>query len=95
MRSVIESPIAMDAVDDAKERWARAEDAWAHLFWVLSRDPTVGFPLVEGGHLRSLVFDGSQAHEMPTIDVVYEITEKNIIIQRARFRDALSSAGSA
>jgi hypothetical protein len=61
----------------------------------LSRDPTVGLPLTEGGHLRSLVFEGSWAHEMPTIQVLYEITETEIVIQKARFYDAQSSAGRA
>ena len=52
MRSVIESAEVMADVDEAKEKWARTEDAWATLFWVLSRDPTIGDPLVERGHLR-------------------------------------------
>ena len=51
--------------------------------------------MTEGGHLRSLVFDGSWAHEMPTIYVLYEITELEVIIQKARFSDASSSAGQA
>ena len=37
----------------------------------------------------------SFAHDMPTIDVVYEVTSTQIILQRVRFRDALSSAGTA
>jgi hypothetical protein len=95
MRSVVESAEVMADVDDAKDRWGRAQDAWDALFWVLARDPTVGEPLTEGGHLRSLVFDGSWAHEMPTIYVLYEITELEVIIQKARFSDASSSAGQA
>jgi hypothetical protein len=67
MRSVVESAEVMADVDEAKEKWARTDAAWATVFWVLSRDPTVGEPLSERGHLRSIVFDGSWAHEMPTI----------------------------
>lgn len=95
MRSVVESAEVMADVDEAKEKWARTPDAWDALFWVLSRDPTVGEPLTEGGHLRALVFDGSWAHEMPTIYVLYEITEDQVIIQRARFSDASTTAGRA
>ena len=95
MRSVVESAEVMADVDDAKERWARIEDAWAALFWVLARDPTVGEPLSERGHLRSIVFDGSWAHEMPSIQVLYEITETQVIIQKARFSDARANAGRA
>jgi hypothetical protein len=93
--TVIESPDVMVAVDDAKERWARFDDAWSVVPWVLSYDPTVGYPLKEGGSIRSFVFDGSWAHEMPTIDVVYEITLTQVIIQRVRFRNAGTSAGRA
>lgn len=95
MRDVVESVEVMQAVDDASTRWARFDDAWSVVPWVLSLDPTAGEPLVEGGHIRSMVFDGSWAHEMPTIDVVYEITETQIVLQRVRFRDAASTAGSA
>jgi hypothetical protein len=95
MRSVVESAEVMADVDEAKEKWTRTEDAWATVFWVLSRDPTVGEPLTERGHLRSIVFDGSWAHEMPTIYVLYEITENEIVLQKARFTDAKRSAGRA
>jgi hypothetical protein len=95
MRSVIESAEVMADVDEAKERWARTQDAWDALFWVLARDPTVGVPLTEGGHLRSLVFDGSWAHEMPSIHVLYEITEQEVTIHKAHFSDASTSAGQA
>jgi hypothetical protein len=35
------------------------------------------------------------AHEMPTIQVLYEITEHEVIVQKARFSDAATSAGRA
>jgi hypothetical protein len=95
MRSVVESAEVMADVDEAKEKWARTEDAWDALLWVLARDPTKGEPLTEGGHLRFLVFDGSWAHEMPTIHVLYEITEHQVILQKVRFSDAPTSAGRA
>jgi plasmid stabilization system protein ParE len=95
MRAVVESIEVMAEVDDAEDQWARFHDAWSTVHWVLSKDPTVGVPIREGGHLRSMVFDGSLAHEMPTIYVVYEITETQIVIQRVSFRDATSSAGRA
>jgi len=95
MRSVVESAEVMAEVDDAKERWRRADDAWEAICWVLARDPTCGHPLTEGGRLRSLVFDGSWAHEMPTIQVLYEITEHEVIIQKVAFADAKSTAGRA
>jgi len=35
------------------------------------------------------------AHEMPTIYVLYEISEYEVVIQKARFTDATTSAGRA
>jgi hypothetical protein len=95
MREVVESIEVMAAVDDAENSWGRFDDAWSAVKWVLSRDPTVGSPLTEGGRVRAFVYDGSWALDMPTIDVVYEITDSQIIIQRARFRDAGTSSGHA
>jgi hypothetical protein len=95
MRSVVESAEVMAEVGDAKEKWARTDDAWDAICWALARDPTCGQPLTEGGHLRSIVFEGSWAHEMPTIIVLYEVTEHEIVIQKANFSDAKSTAGRA
>jgi hypothetical protein len=52
MRSVIESADVMAEVDEAKEKWARTDDAWQTVFWVLSRDPTIGEPLTRISHPR-------------------------------------------
>ena len=49
MREVVESSEVMSAVDDAESMWTRFDDAWSAVTWVLSRDPTVGSPLTEGG----------------------------------------------
>lgn len=72
----------MTAIDDARERWSRADDAWNTITWVLSRDPTKGVPMVEGGQTRSLY-------------VEYEITRERIVITEALFRDATTTAGTA
>ena len=95
MRGIVESPQVQDAVDDAEAKWARFQQAWDAITWVLSRDPTVGVPLTEGGNVRSFVYVGSYAHEMPTIDLVYEITTSSVILQEVRFRDAGSTSGRA
>jgi hypothetical protein len=95
MREIVESIEVMAEVDEASAQWARFDHAWSAVYWALSRDPTVGTPLVEGGHLRAFVYAGSWAHEMPTIDIVYEVTETQIILQRVRFRNATGNAGHA
>ena len=85
----------MAQVDAACQQWSRAEDAWAAVTWVLAHDPSVGLPLVEGGQLRALVYDGSFAHEMPAIYVLYEIADQEIVVREAHFRDAGTTAGTA
>ena len=95
MLDIIESAEVMAEVDEAARRWSRCHEAWDMLFWVLSRDPTVGQPLTEVGNIRAFVFDGSWAHDMPTIDLVYEITTTRVVLQRVRSRNAQTSAGTA
>ncbi len=95
MRDVVESIEVMAEVDEASSRWDRFDDAWLAVQWVLSRDPTVGMPLREGGHIRAFVYGGSWAHQMPTIRVVYEVTETQVIIQRVKFLNPDGDAGSA
>ena len=85
MRSVVESPEAQDAADEAFEVWARAEEAWDAIKWALARDPTVGEPLAEGGSVRVLTFEGAFAYDMPTIVVLYEYDEQRVVIKAAKF----------
>lgn len=42
MRSIREEPDVQRAVDEACDRWERAQEAWDALTWVLARDPTIG-----------------------------------------------------
>ena len=65
------------AVDDACEVWARADEAWELVKWVLAHDPTKGEPLSESGEARALVFPGQAAHDMPTIVAVYVFAAKS------------------
>ena len=95
MLSVREEPDVQLAVDDACERWERARDAWDVITWVLARDPTCGDPMVEGGQARTFVYQGSWAHDMPTIVVLYVIEPPYITIRAVRFSDPATAAGNA
>jgi hypothetical protein len=88
MRPIREEISVQDAVDDACERWARAEDAWEAIKWALARDPYIGTPLTEGGMVRSFTLEGLWAWEMPTITVVYEIDLHVISVHSVLFEDA-------
>ena len=91
MRGVIEDTDAHNAADDAFEKWARAEEAWDMLKWVLSRDPTKGDPLTEGGKVRSFTFPGAVAYDMPTIIVIYVFNDDLVTIKSAKFEHSKHS----
>jgi hypothetical protein len=84
-----------DALIEANDKWHRLDDAWNMIEWALARDPTVGRPLSESGHARTFVFDGSHAHQMPTIQVVYVFEPPYVTIKAVSFRDPGHSAGTA
>jgi len=88
--------LSVDAeLDDARSEWPRVDDAWSMIEWVLSRDPTVGEPQTESGHSRSFVFQGSIAHEMPDIQVLYVFDEHIVDIKSIVIRTPKQSAGNA
>jgi hypothetical protein len=93
--SVVEDSRVSHALDEAIERWARAQDAWDAVVWTLARHPEDGIALTESGQTRSLTLEGARSIDMPTITVVYEILA-SVVIRDARFEDAKSSfAGRA
>lgn len=95
MRTVREDPEVEAALEDACAQWARAQEAWDVVTWVLARDPTRGEPLTESGQARTFVYEGSWAHDMPTIVVLYVIEEPYVTIRRARFSHSRTTAGHA
>lgn len=96
MRGVVEDADAHNAADEAFETWSRAEEAWDMIKWVLSRDPTKGEPLTEGGQARSFTFPGAIAYDMPTIVVIYIFNDNLVTIKSARFEQSRhSQAGTS
>lgn len=88
MRGLFEQPHVADAVDEARDRWPRGHDAWEAVTWVIARDPTVGAALTESGKTRAFTLDGAKSIGLPTVTVVYEVGETNIIVHDVRFEDA-------
>ncbi len=80
MRTIREEAAARFALDAALERWSRAADAWEAVTWVVARDPEIGTPL-----LRAYTFDGVRSLDLPTVTVLYEVTEEVIVVHAARF----------
>ncbi len=88
MHTVVEQPRVSRALDDAKEKWARAQDAWDTVIWVIARDAEIGRPITESGATRSFTLDGARSIEMPTVIVIYEIRLLEVVIHDAKFEAA-------
>lgn len=82
------SEAAQAAVDSACIRWPDAERAWSAIEWALARDPSVGPALSESGNVRALVYRGAKSIGQPDVEVIYEITSHEIIVQSADFSEA-------
>jgi hypothetical protein len=97
VRTVIEQPRVSRALDDAKERWARAQDAWDTILWVIAHDPEgAGMALTESGATRSFTLDGARSIKLPTVTVLYESRLFEVVIHDAMFTDAkFAQAGRA
>lgn len=89
MRSIREENAARLAVDEAAQRWSRAGDAWDALTWVIAREPELGTAINESGTMRAYTLDGVRSLELPTVTVLYEITDEAIVIHDARFTEAI------
>lgn len=95
MRSVRLEIEVDDALAEASDEWARLNEAWEMIEWVLARDPTVGDPLTEGGQARSFVFEGAHSHDMPNIQVIYVVEREYVTIKSVRFSAPTFSGGRA
>jgi hypothetical protein len=88
MYALVEQPSVAAAVDEARERWPRAADAWDAVTWVLARDPGVGRALTDSGKSRSFTLEGARSIGLPTVTLVYEIGSGIITVHDVRFTEA-------
>jgi len=88
VRDVFEDPAVSAAVDEAKGRWARAEDSWDALVWTIARDPEMGEALTESGKTRALTLEGARSIDLPTITAVYEWDETQVTVTAVHFEDS-------
>ena len=96
MFSVIEDSQVSRAIDDAKEKWTRTDDAWDAVVWILAREPNCGIPVTESGKTRAFTIDGARSIDMPTVTVLYELTPLGVVIRDAKFETAIfAQAGRA
>ena len=96
MLTIVEEPRVSVAIDDAKRRWRRTQDAWETITWTLAHDPEAGKPLSESGLTRSFTIDGARSIDLPTATVLYTIFRFELTIHDARFENAkFAQAGRA
>ena len=88
MRSLIEEASVREAVDEALDKWPRANDAWMAVQWAIARDPEIGDPVTESGNIRSFAQDGARSIGLPTVRVMYELQEPYVIIREVLFEDS-------
>lgn len=88
MRTLVEQPDVMRAVDEAEANWPRANDAWEAITWAIVREPYLGIAITESGNIRQFTFDGARTIGMPTVTVVYEMRHTEIIVHAARFEES-------
>jgi hypothetical protein len=87
VRTIREEELARRSVDAALARWSRAMDAWEAITWIIPHDVAAGSPVTERGDLRTYTFEGVGALDMPTVTVLYEVADDQIIIHDARFTE--------
>ena len=84
------------AVEDAREKWRRFEDAWDLTIWILCRDPTAGSPVTESGATRVFVLEGARSIELPTVILLYHYDSQYVTGRDVQFMDAkYGQAGQA
>lgn len=88
MKSIREEKRVTIARDAAEVRWERAMDSWEAITWVILHDETCGSALSESGNVRGYIFDGARSVNMPSLAVIYEITDEYIIVRDAEFYEA-------
>lgn len=84
---LIEERDAMDALNSAELKWARAYDAWMAATWVVQHDPHEGRALNEGGSIRAFTYVGAKSIDMPDVTIIYETLHDTTIIHDALFKD--------
>lgn len=95
MRSVRLEPDVEDILDEARRTWDRLDDAIEMIEWVLARDPTTGDPVNEGGSLRTLVFEGAYAQDLPSIQLTYVDEAPYVTIKSIRVYAPQHAGGRA
>lgn len=79
---------AMQAIDDACEKWERADDAIMLIEYAVARDPTEGKAITESGGVRVMTLQGAASIRIPTVTYLYEFDDRYITVREALFSDA-------
>ena len=87
-REIIEDEPARNALNNAEERWSRANDAWESITWAIMNDPDVGLPVTESGKTRVITLHGARSADIPDITVLYEDNPPFLHIRDAKFKDS-------
>lgn len=86
LRTIIESHEATSAVDEARLKFQRFDDAWNGLNWLLARRPdSMGVAPSVGNGLRLYVQDGDNLAGAPRIWIMFKIQGETVEIMAVNF----------
>ena len=87
LRTVVEESWVTSEVDSAADKFERGEEAFEAIKWAIAHDPENGIPL-NGAGLFAWFIQGARSIDLPTVAVVYTVTEYDITIKAVRFAEA-------
>lgn len=97
MRSIVLDNAAREASDRFEDEFARFDEAWKALEWLLSRNPDQGVSKIVGSNRYFLYKQDSDVYALtPVITVLYTFDENSVFIHSIRASEAdRSRQGSA
>lgn len=84
-REIVESDSAKESRDNAALEYARTEDAWLAISWLVARNPEVGTPIAGDNTFRFHKQQGYSSTGQPVVSLFYTYDDTQVTIVSARF----------
>ena len=83
--TLAEHPTVRSVIDTASQHSLRSADVWAAAKWALAHDPFRGRRVTIEAEKWSLTLHGDDAHMLPTVNVLYVIEDRIVVIENVNF----------
>ena len=88
LRTIVESAGVPEAIDDAKARYERLDEAWMALLWLLARKgPSMGLQKNFRGTPHRLYVQAGDGVITPSIAVVFTTSDDEVVLIAAKVLD--------